>query len=73
MRDIFENKIEEDLISRLPMTDAPSADILFKGKVHQLDISLLNLTDRKIYDYHKIYELASECLSEKKPLYLSIE
>jgi hypothetical protein len=73
IRDVFENKIQESLTARLPITETPSADIFFHGKLYQLDISLLNLGDRKIYDYYKIYKIAEECLDENKPMYLSID
>lgn len=47
--------------------------IEWKGKKYEMNLRLHSPMNRRIMDFYKIITICKECLSEDKPMYLSIE
>ncbi|WP_042721814.1 hypothetical protein, partial [Flavobacterium sp. B17] len=74
MKTIFSQKIDET-IPKIDKDDflLPNQRLHWKGKDYDLNLSLVSPNNRRIWDFYKIVTIAEECLSENKPMYLSIE
>lgn len=74
IKDIFIAKLEETLPKREIDSDSlPHQRLEYDGKVYELNLSLFSPNNRRIWDFHQIIEIATQCLQEGKPMYLSME
>jgi len=70
---VFEREMDILINTRVPTGKPPHKDIMYKGVVYELDLRLTSPTDRRMNDYFTILEISEECLTENKPMYLSID
>ncbi len=74
--DIFERELEKNLpnIEPIPEAGGPVNEVIqWKGREYPLCLSLTRPISRQVADFYKIISICKECLSENKPMYLSIE
>lgn len=74
IKSIFEKKIDKTLDLIENPQDMPKHKRLeWKGKNYDLNLSLTSPNNRRLWDYYSIVNIAKECLSENKPMYLTLE
>lgn len=74
VKDIFIVQIEECLPkSEQEEGTQPHRRLEYGGKTYDLNLSLYSPNNRRIWDFNQIIQIATECLDENKPMYLSVE
>ncbi|WPO82111.1 hypothetical protein SD427_15245 [Chryseobacterium sp. JJR-5R] len=75
IKNVFEEQIDQNLPLIEPVEGRRYKSLTFewKGKSYDMNLSLISPKSRNIQDFYKIVTIAKECLSENKPMYLSIE
>jgi uridine kinase len=74
VKDIFIVQIEECLPkSEQEEGTQPHRRLEYGGKTYDLNLSLYSPNNRRIWDFNQIIQIATECLDESKPMYISIE
>jgi hypothetical protein len=72
IRAIFDKKIDDTLPDR-EFKNPPNIILEWKGEAYGLSLSLICPNNRKIRDFHWIVTICDECLSENKPMFISVE
>ncbi|WP_430411001.1 hypothetical protein [Kordia sp.] len=70
---IFEREFNKKLIKYKSSEKPAHKDIIWQNKTYSLDLRFTNPEHRLINDYFLIISICKECISENKPMYLSIE
>ena len=74
VNDIFTVQIEECLPKSEQEEDTlPNRRLEYGGKTYDLNLSLYSPNNRRIWDFNQIIQIATECLDENKPMYISVE
>ena len=74
VKSIFEHQIDKTLLVHEPYQEGyQELHFPWKGETYVMMTLAHTPKNRRILDFHEIYLIAKECLSENKPMYLSIE